>query len=125
MLLCLTLLLICSSLQVYATGPLLPNTVFVTNNYTVSSTDVIIFVDTSSQAVTVTLPATSAALGRTLSIVDFGGNAGTNFITIQCDGSDIINGNGGSGTWVLPANGIGLQLYSGGGTGVWFHWSVQ
>ena len=61
-------------------------------NYTMLVTDVIVGVDTSGGAVTITLPLASNADNRMYYIVDEGGAAGTNNITVNRSGSDTISG---------------------------------
>jgi len=60
-------------------------------DYTVDGDDEIIEVDTSSQAVTVTIQEGLAA-GKTITVVDKAGNAATNNITINVAGSLSILG---------------------------------
>lgn len=55
--------------------------------YTVANTDYVIYVDSSSGAVTVTLPALSGSLGRRITVR---ANAVTSAITIEAAGSDEI-----------------------------------
>jgi hypothetical protein len=64
------------------------NTNVVDGNYTAQATDHIIAIDTSSNAVTVTLPS-SPTDGREYIIKDFLGNANNNNITINGNGNDI------------------------------------
>lgn len=52
----------------------------------------IIFVDTTSSPVTITLSDADAKDGREITIVDAGGNAGTNVITIDTESSQTIDG---------------------------------
>jgi len=60
--------------------------------YPVASTDEVIICDTSGGVITINLPAASSHNGRLLRIID-SGNAGTNAITIDADGSDTIQDN--------------------------------
>jgi len=53
----------------------------------------IIAVDTSSQAITITLATNDVYEGKEFIIKDLTGNAGTNHITIQTEGSETIDGN--------------------------------
>ncbi len=64
-----------------------------TANYTATRTDYIIGVDTTSSAVTITLPIiVSSDEGRRWVVKDEGGNAATNNITIATEGSETIDG---------------------------------
>jgi hypothetical protein len=58
-----------------------------------TSGESIIFVDTTSNPVTVTLASGDAQIGRQITIADSGGNASNNNITINTEGSQVINGN--------------------------------
>jgi len=51
------------------------------------------FINTSSSAITVTLPSSPSA-GNFISIVDYSGNAGTNNITINPNGNKFFSGTG-------------------------------
>ena len=65
-----------------------------TSDATPEPTDHFIGVDTTSQAVTITLPATNTiAEGKIFLIKDEGGNAATNNITIATTGDVTIDGN--------------------------------
>jgi hypothetical protein len=83
-------------------------------NYTTVVGDSIVGVDTTGGAVTITLHAanTTGVTGRVYTIMDEGGNAGTNNITVTADGTDTINGS----TDDAYVNGDynRLQLYSDG-----------
>ena len=60
-----------------------------------------------NQAITITLPAKSASQGRVLQFKDVLGNANSNNITIDGDGSDTIDGNA---TYVINHNKEGVTL---------------
>lgn len=86
--------------------------------YAVLSTDTIVAVDVSSPTV-LNLPLISSLKGnqRFLIIVDEGGNAGTNNITIMTAGGDLIDG---LGNLKLTANYEAVMLYASGKGGDWF-----
>src|SRR5690606_41649235 len=66
--------------------------VSVDSAYTVQADDGTVLVDTSSTAVTVTLPTAVGQSGRIYTIKDATGDAETNNITIDGDGSETIDG---------------------------------
>ena len=80
-------------------------------NYTATTSDFIIGVDTSSSAVTVTLDSDLVSEGRVIIINDEGGNAGTNNITVATEGSEKIDGNA---TATISTDNASLRLYSDG-----------
>lgn len=63
----------------------------VTSNFTVTDNEVVL-VDTSSNAVTVTLGSVDVYEGSIVKVVDKAGNASTNNITVNTGGSETING---------------------------------
>ena len=77
----------------------------------VTDTDYIIGVDTSSAAVTVTIPSGQVSAGRVIIINDEGGSAGTNNITVATGGSETVDG---SATGTISSNNGTLALYSDG-----------
>ena len=79
--------------------------------YTASVADSIIGVDTTSSAVTITLPSAGAIAGKVYIIADEGGNAGTNNITVATEGSETIDG---SSTATINSNYGALRIYSDG-----------
>lgn len=81
------------------------------NDYTASTDDVIIGVDTSGGAVTITLPSAGAVAGKVYVIHDEGGDAGTNAITIATEGSETIDGNSSA---TINSNYGTLRIYSDG-----------
>jgi len=63
------------------------------NDYAADKDDQVIFANTNDSVLTVTLPDTSEIqTGHTVEVVDEGGNAGTNNITVTQNGSENING---------------------------------
>jgi len=86
------------------------------SNYTTNG-EVIIGVDTSSSAVTITLATADCKAGKVVIINDEGGNAGTNNITVATEGSETIDG---SATATISSNNGTLRLYSDGSN--WFSW---
>lgn len=90
-------------------------TVINSGTYTILTTDHIVAVTyTSTGAVTLTLPPATNSI-RIL-IVDEGGNAGTNNITVNPDGSDTIIG---ESSVIINGDHNSLSLYSN-GSNQWF-----
>ncbi len=81
------------------------------SNYTASVDDSIIGIDTTSGAVTVTLPSAGAVAGKVFIIHDEGGTAGSNNITVATEGSETIDG---SSTATISTNYGSLRIYSDG-----------
>ena len=82
-----------------------------------AATDPFIGVDTTSQAITITLPGTnSVVVGKIFLIKDEGGNAGTNNITIATTGNVNIDG---SSTIILDSDYAAINVYYNG-----TEWSV-
>ena len=75
--------------------------------------------DSSAGAFTLTLPAASAVSGRHMHILDAGGVAGTNNITVAAAGTDTING---QTTLVMNSNhaAVSLCAYFTNSVGKWF-----
>lgn len=102
------------------TGRFIENTNTISSNYTTDG-EQLIFVDTSSSAVTVTLSTSDLDSGSTVTVTDVGGNAGTNNITIDTQGSATIDG--ATSDDILQAYGTavfgsdGSNWYSAGGGG--------
>lgn len=87
----------------------------VSANTKVSGTEEVVGVDTSGGAVTVTLDSALLASGRFIDVVDVGGSAGTNSITVDTEGTETIDG----GTSTAIASNYGqLRLFSDGNN--WF-----
>ncbi len=87
------------------------------NTYTITTADYYIGLDTTSNAITVTLPAVAnCTAGKTYVIKDEGGNAGTNNITIEGDGSEKIDN---QINQTINSNYASLSLYCAGARG-WF-----
>lgn len=89
--------------------------------YTCSSTDHVILVNTRPQAqngidstLTITLPVSSTAEGRVITVKDAGGYSDVNSITVQRQGSDTIDGIGTSVT--IPNVGGWLTFIADGGS---------
>jgi len=83
--------------------------VLISSNYTVLSSDYIIGVNTSGGPITITLPSVaSTTSGRTLIIKDETGNASTNAITVNCAGSDTIDGDN---SILIDSNHIAIAIY--------------
>lgn len=62
------------------------------NDLTVSEDVEVVFADTNDSTLTVTVPSSAEVDGRTVSIIDRGGNAGTNNITITAESGNNVNG---------------------------------
>lgn len=61
--------------------------------YTLALTDAYLHIGhTATAAVAVTLPTAQSTAGRTITLVDTGGNGGTNNITVLTEGAETING---------------------------------
>lgn len=80
-----------------------------------TSHDTILGVVTNSTPITVNIPTTERVTGRILVIVDRSGNAATNNITIDPEGTTTING---KSTYVINQNYGSVVLYCGGSN--WF-----
>lgn len=81
-----------------------------------ASDDILNVTYTATGAVTsLTLPTAQCVAGRTIVIKDAGGNAGTNNITIDTEGSETIDG---AATEVISSNYDSVTLYSDGSN--WF-----
>jgi len=82
-----------------------------------AATDHFIGVDTTSQAITITLPgANSVAVGKMFLIKDEGGNASTNNVTMATTGNVNIDG---SSTIILDSDYAAINVYYNG-----TEWSV-
>jgi len=79
------------------------------------SDDILNVTYTATGAVTITLPTAQCVAGRTIVIKDAGGNAGTNNITIDTEGSETIDG---AATEVISSNYDSVTIYSDGSN--WF-----
>ncbi|QLG62838.1 glycosyl hydrolase family 28-related protein [Halorarum salinum] len=73
----------------------------------------LLYVDTSSGSVTVTLATADARNGHSVRIVDVGGNAGTNAITVETESSEVINPDG-EGSKTIDADWGQLEVQSDG-----------
>lgn len=81
-----------STLDATAVSLHIVTTVTKTANYTILSTDDIIFVDTSGGAFTLTLPSPAALNGKIYHIIDTTGFLSTNNITLSPSGAEKIEG---------------------------------
>lgn len=108
----------CQNLVVFDSS-IIVKRVVVTDNYTVTATgdDYIVMVDTTSSAITVTLPTVdsenSLTVGRVIHVIDVGGNANQNNITITSS-SDIS----GESSVVISQNYNSISIVS--STSAWF-----
>ena len=108
-----------------ATGPVVMSNVHIKHNVsavvtattTLTPAHSVVQVNSTEGAITITLPASNSAMaGRTLLIMDTGGAAATNFITITRAGSDTIHG---QVNLVINSNHTMVALHSN-GAGKWF-----
>jgi hypothetical protein len=86
-----------------------------TTNHTIATDNVIIPVNTSSSAVTITLYAVSGNGGRVICVKDVGGAAYTNNITIDANSSETIDG---ATTQTIASNYGSLSMFCDGSA--WF-----
>lgn len=94
-----------------------PTRTAISGNYTALSTDSSICVTSTASPITITLPtAASAGVGTTIDIKDESGSAGTNNITIQANGAELIDG---ANTQILNLNYGAVQVRSTGSA-----WSI-
>jgi len=82
-----------------------------TTPYVLLGTDQYLAVDTTGSAITVTLPAVPAAIGRYLIICDAKGNAGANAITVNGNGINISVSGVSAATATIAANYASLNLF--------------
>jgi len=93
-----------------------------TSNVTTSGEEVV-SVDTSGGAVTVTLASADANLGNFVTVIDVGGAAGINSITVDTEGSETIDGQSSKtvssdfSAIIVYSNGTNWFTSSGSGTG--------
>jgi len=93
----------------FLSGALIHKRHTVTDDYTISTTDYYVGIDTTGGTVKITLPnAAALTSGQTLVLKDEGGNSHTNAITISGSGADKIDG---QNTVVLGSPYAALQLY--------------
>lgn len=88
-----------------------------TSATTVDQQGVIVPVDTSGSTVTITLASAAVAEGAQLVVTDEQGNAGTNAITVDTEGSETIDG---ATSQSVGSNYGELRLYSDGNN--WYTW---
>jgi len=62
------------------------------NDTTVDEDAEVVFADTTSSALTVTLPEAAERDGHRVTVVDAGGNAGTNNVTVSAGSGNDVNG---------------------------------
>jgi hypothetical protein len=96
--------------------PLLPTAVK-TTNYSAAAQD-FVPVDTTSGAVTVTLP--TAPADKTQVGVKHITQGGTNAVTVACGGSDVLNKAGGSTSFTMPLLAQAAILQYKASTGIWY-----
>jgi len=62
------------------------------NDLTVSEGVEVVYADTNDSTLTVTIPSSEETDGRVITVVDRGGNAGTNAITVTAESGNDVNG---------------------------------
>lgn len=87
------------------------------NNGSTTSDTYYVFADTNDSTATITLSSSDAIEGREIVIVDVGGNAGVNAITIDTEGSENIDG---SASTTISTNNGSVRVVSDGTN--WFTW---
>lgn len=98
----------------FLSGALIHKRQVVAGDYTISTTDYYVGIDSAGGVVKITLPSASAMTsGQTLVLKDEGGQSHTNEITISGSGADKIDG---QNTVVLASPYAALQLYCDGAT---------
>lgn len=94
----------------------------VSSNYTTDGEQVI-YADTSSSAVTITLASADVFSGKSITVVDQAGNASTNTLSIDTEGTETINGSSlyeiknDYGSISLGSDGLNWLTAGGGGGG--------
>jgi hypothetical protein len=94
-----------------STGGVIRNHASKSGAYTTTLGDGIIGVDSSGGAVTISLGTATAVQGFSISIQDEGGAAGTNTITIDTEGAELVNG---AASVTITTNYAKLDVYSDG-----------
>jgi hypothetical protein len=93
-------------------GGIIHKRVLKSDNYTITTTDYFIGVDSSGGTIALTLPSANATTsGQTWVIKDEAGSANTNNVTVSRVGSDTIDG---QNTIVLESPYASIQLYCNG-----------
>lgn len=62
------------------------------NDLTIEQDTEVVFADTTTSTLTVTLPADAEADGKRVTVVDAGGNAGTNNVTVSAGSGNNVDG---------------------------------
>ena len=93
-------------------------TVSKNSNYTTQLPDEIVFVDTTSSAITITLGTSTVLAGKTILIKDVAGNAAINNIGVVGQGGETIDGINNVATNVIDVNYGSVKLVSDGSN--WF-----
>ena len=94
-------------------------TVSVSANYTTQLPDEVLFVNTTSSAITITLGNSATLNGKTIIIKDVSGNAGTNNIAVVGQSGQTIDGINDSTINVIDVNYGNVKLISDGSN--WFN----
>lgn len=92
----------------------------ITSNYSCSSGDTAIIIDTTTTAIQVTLPLASAENGRVIVIKDSEGSASVNNITVEPQGSETIEG---ASSLLISSDYGSVILASSGSEGSYPGWS--
>jgi len=100
-------------------GSTLVETTSVSSDYTTAGEE-IVFVDSSSGSVTVTLSTVDTESGRSVQVIDLAGSAGTNSIIVGTENSETIDGNS---TFTLDRNFLSAKFACDGSN--WYTSEVQ
>ena len=83
----------------------------VTGNYTILTTDFVLGVDTSTTAITITLPDATTAINHVFNVVDESGNSSNKNIILSPQSGQKISG---GESYIINTNYASITLYSNG-----------